>query len=97
MAAIGVRCDGGRERGWTCTVTIDDEGGEISTHRVDVRSADLDRLDPGAADPAGLVQASFAFLLEREPPELILRSFDLTDIARYFPDYDGAMRARHGG
>ena len=36
----------------------------------------------------GLVEASFAFLLERETKESILREFDLIVIGRYFPDYE---------
>jgi hypothetical protein len=34
------------------------------------------------------VEESFAFLLEREPKESIMREFDLTVIARYFPDFE---------
>ena len=33
------------------------------------------------------LRASFEFLLEREPPSSILAGFELSDIARYFPDY----------
>jgi len=40
------------------------------------------------------VKASFAFLLEREPPGSILHSFDLTEIARYFPEYDSEFPVR---
>jgi hypothetical protein len=36
-----------------------------------------------------LVGDGFAFLLDREPKESILREFDLSVIKRYFPDYDG--------
>jgi hypothetical protein len=36
----------------------------------------------------GLVEASFAFLLERETKESILREFDLTVIGRYFHEYE---------
>jgi hypothetical protein len=72
--------------GWVCTVTIRD--GSETHHRVRVSRADLARLDPGASDPVDLVEASFAFLLEREPKESILREFDLTVIGRYFPDYE---------
>ncbi len=35
-----------------------------------------------------LVEASFAFLLEREPRESILGTFDLSAISRYFPEYE---------
>ena len=72
--------------GWDCTVTV--RGGSETRHRVRVSRADLARLAPGASDPVDLVEASFAFLLEREPKESILRDFDLTVIRRYFPDYE---------
>jgi hypothetical protein len=88
MASISVRCEGDPEWGWTCHVTLREEGRNVSSHTVHVGAADLSRLDPGATEPTKLVKASFAFLLERESPEMILRSFDLTDIARYFPEYD---------
>ena len=51
----------------------------------------LERLAPGADDPIDLVRRSFAFLLEREPKESILRSFDLPEIGRYFPDYERSI------
>ena len=43
---------------------------------------------PARDDPVDLVRRSFVFLLEREPKESILRSFDLPVIGRYFPDYE---------
>jgi hypothetical protein len=94
MASISVRCEGNVDEGWTCHVTLREGGIDISTHNVRVRAADLSRLDPGVTEPDQLVKASFAFLLEREAPGSILRSFDLTDIARYFPDYDSDFPAR---
>ncbi len=33
------------------------------------------------------VERAFAFLLEREPKESILREFDMTTISRYFPEF----------
>ena len=72
--------------GWDCMVTVRD--GSETHHRVHVSRADLARLTPGASDPVDLVEASFAYLLEREPKESILREFDLTVIGRYFPDYE---------
>ena len=72
--------------GWDCMVTVRD--GSETHHRVHVARADLARLAPGASDPVDLVKASFAFLLEREPKESILREFDLTVIGRYFPEYE---------
>jgi hypothetical protein len=72
--------------GWECMVTVRD--GTETHHRVRVSRADLAHLAPGASDPVGLVEASFAYLLERETKESILREFDLTVIGRYFPDYE---------
>jgi len=79
--------------GWACAVTVADAG-RSTRHRVTVRAADLERLDPAAADPIDLVRRSFAFLLEREPPSSILGAFDLTVIGRYFPEYQATIRRR---
>jgi len=81
--------------GWDCTVTI--RNGGPTQHRVRVARADLARLAPRAADPVDLLQASFAFLLEHEPKESILREFDLTVIGRYFPDYEREIGRRLSG
>ena len=77
---------------WTCLVTVADADGSESRHRVRLTRADVDRLAPGATDPEDLVRRSFAFLLEREPKEAILSTFDLPVIGRYFPEYEGAIR-----
>ncbi len=78
--------------GWECAVTLRD--GRETRHGVHVAAADLARLDPGASRPERLVTASFEFLLEREPPESILREFDLAVIARYFPEYPREIARR---
>jgi hypothetical protein len=74
--------------GWTATVVVTDPDGSSSRHQVTVTRAVLDRLAPGADDPVDLVRRSFVFLLEREPKESILPSFDLPVIGRYFPEYE---------
>jgi hypothetical protein len=63
------------------------EGGSSTRHRVRVGKADYEKLSGGRITPAGLVEKSFEFLLEREPKESILRSFDLNVISAYFRDY----------
>ena len=70
------------------------EGSGETRHRVTLRRADYERLAGSAASPEALVTESFRFLLEREPKEAILRSFDLTVIGRYFPEYERAIRWR---
>ena len=67
------------------TVTVQDSGGSTS-HEVTVWPSDIDRYAPYAT-PEALLEASFHFLLEREPKESILRRFDLAVIEQYFPDY----------
>lgn len=62
------------------------EGGSTSTHDVTVNHQDLVQLS-GQHSADQLVEASFRFLLDREPKESILSSFDLSVIERYFPEY----------
>jgi hypothetical protein len=71
-------------------------GGQKTVHQVAVPSRLLEDLAVGPEDEARLVRVSFEFLLEREPPASILRTFDLDVIGRYFPEYTGAMRSRLG-
>jgi hypothetical protein len=94
VTVVDVDCTPGRqgERGWVCSVSVRDGDRQLSSHRVRVDGRDLDRLVPGDADPTRLVEASFGFLLEREPPSSILRSFDLMEIERYFPEYTREIR-----
>jgi hypothetical protein len=77
--------------GWVCTVRLVDADGSQTRHEVRVSPSDLTRLAPDADDPTDLVRRSFVFLLEREPKESILRTFDLPVIGRYFPDYEGTI------
>ena len=41
----------------------------------------------GGASAESLLEASFRFLLDREPKESILGRFEISVIARYFPEY----------
>jgi hypothetical protein len=92
MTELDIVCRQASEGGdWTCDVTVAVEGGSTTRHAVTVAQSDLERLDPGARDPHLLVDASFRFLLEREPPGSILRSFDLSVINRYFPEFESEI------
>jgi len=59
-----------------------------TVHTVSVDPAYADKLTAGRMSVEELLQRSFDFLLEREPNTSILRRFDLSVIARYFPDYE---------
>jgi hypothetical protein len=86
--------------GWTCEVEVQLDG-RRSRYTVTVTPQDVARWGRDAdsnADEAevvaDLVRRSFEFLLEREPPESILRRFDLAVIQRYFPEYDRQFQSR---
>jgi len=81
--------------GFRCRVRVGDDAG-ATHHDVRVRQADLGHFSFEETEPETLVRESFRFLLEREPRESILPRFELTVIARYFPDYPIAIRRRLG-
>jgi hypothetical protein len=62
-------------------------------HEVQVPVAALDRF-AGGVGANKLLEESFRFLLEREPKEAILRRFEISEIARYFPEYPAEIRER---
>ncbi len=62
------------------------QGRAETTHEVTVTPEDVARYAPGAT-PERLLEASFAFLLERESASSILSRFALPVIERYFPEY----------
>jgi hypothetical protein len=94
MSEVEVRCDAAPD-GWRCAVTVRDDRSTTS-HDVTVATADAEEL--AAATDAGhvqrLVEETFDFLLEREPKESIMRTFDLTVVTCYFPDFEHEIRSR---
>ncbi|NIA25493.1 MAG: hypothetical protein GWP04_07965 [Gammaproteobacteria bacterium] len=74
------------------TVRVRDDKSS-TVYNVRVREADVQRLAP-ETDAARLIEESFRFLLEREPKESILSTFDLPVISKYFPEYEEEIRSR---
>jgi hypothetical protein len=70
------------------------EGGSETRHMVTVERDYARKLAGGKTPVEELVRRSFEFLLEHEPKESILRQFDLSDISRYFPEYETEIRDR---
>jgi hypothetical protein len=85
MATITVT----HQSGPTYYVSVE-EHGSSTAHVVTVWPSDLARYAPDAT-PEDLIEASFRFLLEREPKESILARFELPVIERYFPEYPHAI------
>ncbi len=77
--------------GWECRVTVT-ENGSKTIHTVTVEMSYRDKLAGTEVSAGQLVRKSFEFLLEREPKESILRSFNLTVIGRYFSEYEQEIR-----
>jgi hypothetical protein len=89
---IRVSC-GPTESGWRCEVVVGDDA-NATTHVVAVDTAELERLAGHDPEPRRLVRDSFEFLLAREPRESILRSFNLSRIGHYFPEWEAEIRQR---
>ena len=94
MSAIETQCTQAPD-GWRCAVTVRDDRGS-STHDVTVSADDATALAAAttASDVERLLYETFDFLLEREPKESILRSFDLSVVSQYFPEYEHEIRSR---
>lgn len=78
----------------TFRVEVSDGRGK-SVHEVKATAEQIRRYGCGASAEK-LIEISFEFLLEREPKESILSSFDLPVIERYFPEYSGEIREKLG-
>ena len=74
------------EAGWIFEVNV--SNGNSTTHRVNLTREYYEHLSLEDVNPSDLVEGSFKFLLEREPKEMILRTFDLKIISHYFPEYE---------
>jgi hypothetical protein len=71
-------------------VSVTEGKGETS-HRVTLKRETYEKLGASAATPEAFVEAAFEFLLEREPKESIMSSFDVTVISRYFPEFESEI------
>lgn len=74
----------------TFKVTV--EKGTTTTHTVTVTPSYYERLTDKLVKPEELVEKSFEFLLERESNTSILRSFNLSVISQYFPEYENSIK-----
>ena len=88
MAKIAVAAGGNN----VYHVTVE-EGTSRTTHEVTVTPDDVQRYAAGVTAEQ-LVEASFRFLLEREPNESILSQFELPVIERYFSDYPAKIHEK---
>ncbi len=90
MAEIEVKRAGSEDLLPRFRVTVTDEAG-ASTYDVTVSLEDFERLGRNFRALDEFVQACFSFLLAREPKGSILPSFDISEISRYFPEFEGEI------
>jgi hypothetical protein len=65
---------------------------DVTEHIVVLQPSYLQQLTNGKVSDDMLIKYSFEFLLTKESNTSILRSFDLSVIANYFPDYEHAIK-----
>ena len=87
MSNIDVQERAETDAGWEYEVIVHNKSDE-TVHLVTVPRDYYEELTGGVIKPEALVQKSFMFLLEREPKEAILSSFELPLISEYFPEYE---------
>lgn len=87
MARIEVSQTGESDGTLEFRVTVT-EGRSTTEHAVTLARDDFERLRAGARNAEEFVGRCFRFLLEREPKESILASFDVKVILRYFPEFE---------
>jgi hypothetical protein len=75
---------------FTFDVVVSEGKGE-TRHRVTMSRETCERLSAGKHTPERCLEAAFRFLLDREPKESILRRFDVTEISRYFREFEREM------
>ena len=66
----------------------------VTKHKITLAQEYYEKLTAGAVSTEELVEASFEFLLAREPNTSILSKFDLRVISNYFPAYEQEMQSK---
>ncbi len=75
-------------------VEVTSMDGSSTRHSVTLDPAYYAALAAHKRTPEEVVELSFYFLLEREPKDAILPSFDLSVISEYFPEYEREITKR---
>lgn len=79
------------EEGWIFHVKVKEGEGETE-HTVSLPRTYYEKLTKKSGlPPDELVEKSFQFLLSNESKDSILASFTLSDIAKYFPDFESRI------
>lgn len=76
---------------WTYNVSV---GTDSLTYeyKVTLNKTYYEEITNEKISPLLLVEQSFFFLLDQEPPSSILRDFNIKEIKSYFPEYESTIR-----
>ena len=83
MDTIDVSKTDDTKDGWSFLVTVGDY-----EYKVELDSKYWTDITNEEINPEDLIHKSFKFLLDREPADAILTSFNLKEINNYFPEYE---------
>ena len=78
----------------TFKVEVDEENTK-SSHSVTLDDQYHKKLSGNIIPKEDLIKKSFEFLLEREPKESIMSSFDLKVINKFFPEFESFISMEH--
>jgi len=78
----------------TFQVTIE-QNSSTSNHTVTLDDQYHKKLSGGIIPKEELIKKSFEFLLDREPKESIMGSFNLKVISKFFPEYESYISMEH--
>ena len=93
MNEVTVRTEEQTKTGWRFVVDVSDPDGETH-HTVELDRDYWDLLTGGSVHPERLATESLKFLLDHEPKESILETFNIRVIQDYFPEYEDNIRER---
>ena len=76
---------------WTFLVELG-HGDNLIEYYIDVERDYWTQLTSRRIEPAGLIEATFKFLLEKEPKEMIMKKFNLSEVIKFFPQYENEIK-----
>jgi hypothetical protein len=94
VAQIEVKPTAEDEERFAFRVTVRGTSAGPSRHGVTLSRDDHRRLSRPDEPPERFVERCFRFLLQREPIDSIMASFDVSVIGRYFPEFEGEIASR---
>ena len=95
MPEIIIEKEANTPSGWKFVVNVMSQD-TTTQHTVSISKESWQALTKKQITPQELVTKSFEFLLKRESNESILRTFDITVISQYFPDFEKIIKKHIG-